>query len=180
MRPKLYEQYKAQAFDASWLPYLMNDYRTYNLPTEFVVREAMICTPQQGRIYRTDLFAAQLPGKMFVTTRDRLYDAAQKSGRNAMISETNRRWSITDLGEEVFMVEHYEDHGDDGHTDMQLTGYIFVPASGLELVDVYGRKQFAYCKTLQEMEMNKWKTWKCDLCGKGQFECEGHIGEGFQ
>ena len=57
------------------------------------------------------------------------------------------------------MVEHYEDHGDDGHTDMQLTGYVFVPASGLELV--YGRKQFAYCKNFRRTK------WPCRFSEKG-------------
>ena len=179
MKPNLLQQYKAQQLDASWLSFLMNDYRTFNLPTEFVVREAMICTPMQGRIYRTDLFAAKLPGKTFVTTRNRLFAAAQKSGRNAIISETKRRWSITDLGEEVFMVEHYEDHGDDGHTDMQLTGYIFVQQSDLELVDRFGRKEFKYIEVMHEREMAAFRNWKCEICGKS--DCSGeHYGEGFQ
>ena len=80
------------------------------------------------------------------------------------------------MGEEVFMVEHYKEHGDDGHTDMQLTGYIFVRQSGLELIDRYGRKQFVYIETLQEIQMEKWHVemaakppYVCDLCGKSDW-----------
>ena len=141
-RPNIYEQYKAQYFDPSWLPYLMNHYRTFNLPTEFVAHEPGFFAPRQGRIYDTDL-------------------------------------CIWNLGEEIFMVEHYENWGDDGHTSMELQSYIFVPKAGLELVDVYGRKEFAYVKTLQEKATQP-DPWKCDLCGHGADECDGHYGEGFQ
>jgi hypothetical protein len=192
MRPKLLQQYKAQQFDASWLPYLMNDYRTYNLSTEFVVREAMICTPMQGRIYRTDLWVVnkQKGQSPFVTTHERLHAAATKNPKWGTFDEQGHGFGVWNFGEEVYMVEHYEDHGDDGHTDMQLTGYIFVPASGLELIDRYGRKQFAYIEILHDKQMAAFRAeisatplteWRCDLCGRGAADCNGeHFGEGFQ
>ena len=182
MRPNLYQQYKTPEFDASWLPYLMNDYRTFNLPTEFVAHEPGFFAPTQGRIYTTDLWwvnkqQGQAP---FITTHNLLHSAAIKSPKWGTFDEQGHGFGVWNLGEELFMVEHYENYGDDGHTEMTLMGYIFVPKSGLELVEIYGRKEFAYIKTLQEQQTAKWADWKCDLCGHGADKCEGHIGEGFQ
>ena len=45
-----------------------------------------------------------------------------------------------DFCEEICLVENYENYGDDGHIDMRLTGYVFVPLAGIEMVDFYGRR----------------------------------------
>jgi hypothetical protein len=177
-QPNIYEQYKAQYFDPSWLPYLMNHYRTFNLPTEFVAHEPGFFAPRQGRIYDTDLWLtnSKVP---FVTSRDRMHAVAIKHPKWGTFDEHGHGFGIWNLGEEIFMVEHYENWGDDGHTSMELQSYIFVPKAGLELVDVYGRKEFAYVKTLQEKATQP-DPWKCDLCGHWADECDGHYGEGFQ
>ena len=154
IRPDLYRQYKANEFDPSWLPYLMNYYRSFSLPTEMVISEAQFCVPQQGRIYTTDLYAvSSIPKRIFLTTSDRLYDAARKSGRAATIREERHSFGISDLGEEVFMVEYYENNADDGHTDMKLMGYVFVPTSGLKIVEHFkGCKEFAYIRKMWNQE----------------------------
>jgi len=179
MKPTLLKLYKAQELDSSWLPYLMNRYQTFNLPTEFVVREPGFFTPKQSRIYATDLFVTSLPGREVVFNRDELLKYVKKLEK-----------TLWDVGEELFMVEHYSDRGDDGHTDMELIGYIFVRKSGIELVDHYGRKQFAYVQAFEQRIMAAVaaeieKPWTCEICGKGAdaegfAQCDGHYGEGFQ
>jgi hypothetical protein len=179
MKPTLLQQYKAQELDASWLPFLMNRYQTYNLPTEFVMREPGFVVPTQARIYRTDLFVTSLPGREILLNRSDLAKYAQRIKKQ----EFKGVW---DVGEEVFMVEHYENYGDDGHTEMTLMGYYFVRESGLKLVDRYGQKVFAYTEELWQRSIKAAvveaeKPWTCDLCGRGAEDCDGlHIGEGFQ
>jgi hypothetical protein len=179
MKPTLLTPYKANDLDKSWLPFLMNRYQTYNLPTEVVVREPGFFTPKQGRIYRTNLWATNLPGRELVLERSELLKYAKKLDKN-----------LHDVGEEVFMVEQYSDRGDDGHTDMELTSYVFVRQSGLELVERYGRKEFAYVEVLWQRECavrmaaavaENEKPWTCEICGHGAEVCDGlHLGEGFQ
>jgi hypothetical protein len=129
----------------------MQRYRTYNLPTEYVVRDPGFYAPQQGRIYHTDLFVTKLQDRQLVVDRNKLYEIGVRV-------RGEQFHGVYDMGEELFMVEHYEDHGDDGHTEMALSGYIFVTAKDLELVEVYGRKQFAYVEELQAREMAKWRS----------------------
>jgi hypothetical protein len=116
-----------------------------------VVRDPGFYAPQQGRIYHTDLFVTKLQDRQLVVDRNKLYDIGLRT-------HGEKFRGVYDIGEELFMVEHYEDHGDDGHTEMALSGYIFVTAKGLELVEVYGRKQFAYVEELQAREMAKWRS----------------------
>src|SRR5271169_1847678 len=98
MRPKLYEQYKAQQFDPSWLPYLMYRYRTFNLPTEFVVHEPGFFVPIQGRIYNTDLWLVnkQETTKIapFITTRNLLHEAAVKSPKWGTFNEQGHGFGV--------------------------------------------------------------------------------------
>ena len=178
MRPNLYQQYKAQEFDASWLPYLMTHYRTFNLPTEFVAQEPGFFAPLQGRIYNTDLWwVNKVEGQVpFITTRNQWASTMPVLGVVTALEPSSTRWN---LGEDIFIVEHYENYGDDGHIQMKLIGYIFVPASGLELVDQFGRKEFSYVNTLQEQETARWANWKCDICGHSDCSSD-HCGEGFQ
>jgi hypothetical protein len=182
-RPNIYEQYKAQYFDPSWLPYLMNRYTTFNLATEFVAHEPGFFAPRQGRIYPTDLWALNKNLREgyspFIITRTEIHEVAVKHPKWGTFDEHGHGFGIWDLGEEIFMVEHYENYGDDGHTSMELMGYIFVPKSGLELVEIYGRKEFTYYKTLQEQAEKQHQNWKCDLCGRGDCDTD-HYGEGFQ
>jgi hypothetical protein len=178
MKPTLLRQYKPTDFDPSWLKFLINPYQTFNLSTEFVFSEPQICAPKQGRIYRTDLFAPnrQIRGRFLVADRSKIYDM------HLRLHGREKFNGLHEVGEDVHMVEHYEDHGDDGHTDMRLTGYIFVRESDLKLVDHYGRKQFAYIEALWQQQLMASATkepWKCDICGHS--DCDSlHLGEGFQ
>jgi len=149
MKPKLYHIYKAHELNPAWTPFLMNRFRTYNLPTEMVIREAGFYAPLQGRIYNTELFSAKVGTRTILVERTILYNI----GLRTRGKDFHGVW---DMGEEVFMVEHFENRGDDGHTDMELAGYVFVPASGIQEAERFGRKELAYVETLHEILMEEW------------------------
>lgn len=166
VKPELLKLYSAVEIDPSWLPFLMYRFQTFFLPTEFVMREPGFVTPTQGRIYSTDIFVSSLTGKETLYDRNTLYDY----GRKARGKDFHGVW---DIGEEVFMVEHYEDHGDDGHVEMQLRGYVFVRQSDLEKIDRFGRKEFKYIDILHERQMTAWRAAQDQEIDEPEQELEG-------
>ena len=132
--PKPHHIYKE--LDPSWFRYLLLDYQSYPLPTEVVIREPQFVVPQMGRIYRTGLMLEHLPGSREAV--DTVVMVEHYPGSREAVDT-------------VVMVEHYCNRGDDGHTEMELEGYIFVPATEAKfIVDEYGRKVFAYEKVLRD------------------------------
>lgn len=118
--PKLREMIPLALFDARWALFL-GSYRTetYDLPTEVVVRSArdiLDLRLAQARAYPTNLY---------------LY-----RGRCVPVEELQRdlkeRFKGTHAFEEIYLVEVWGDHGDDGHTDYRQRGFAFVPASDLD------------------------------------------------
>jgi len=78
----------------------------FPIPTEMVITESKICTPRQGRAYFTGLFF--LRGKIVDYT--------------TIKNEPDFKGSC--YFPSVYMIEAYEDWGDDGHTDMSLMGFV--------------------------------------------------------
>ncbi len=108
-----------QAFDISdpiplRFSSLFTNYRIYYIPTETVVEEPEFITPQEGRIYRVNLYL-----------RDGIvYEYAEISklpGFKGTYTET-----------ELYFVEIYEDAGDDGHIRYILQGYALMTKEQIE------------------------------------------------
>ena len=136
MTPQLNHIYQIDEL-GDLLPILTGNYQTYPLPTEMVIYDAGFYAPQQGRIWRTDYRTAALPDRIIAAHRDELY---KRLGSDKM-------WKT---GEEIFLVEHYENWGDDGHTEMQLRGYIFVTHTDMQFEEKYGHKQFVYVEKMYQ------------------------------
>jgi hypothetical protein len=109
------------------LPWVMrgiHDIKTFYLPTEVVVTKAEFVVPRQGRIY-------DLP-----------YDCREEMQRNRPDV-----WA-TETGARLSLVEVYEDWGDDGHTELSLTGFVLLPTESLPPLDLGEGKR--WCKSFIE------------------------------
>ena len=84
------------------------------VPTELVVHEPGVVTPKQGRWWEVDLV---------------LYCGTYLP---RALAETRPLWSQRGISVHAAVVELWEDWGDDGHTDYELSGYMLVPSSARE------------------------------------------------
>ena len=86
-----------------------------NIPTEFVIHQAQIVTPDQARVYNTHLYWYE--DEIFD------YDGIRKAANG---------FKGTSHYDEVMLAEVWMDNGDDGHTAYSLQGWMYVPYSRLK------------------------------------------------
>ncbi len=80
----------------------------FDIPTEFYITKACICTPRQGRRWTVDLYSDNGEFLSFHTMASRsTYD--------------NRV-----LHPQAHLIEDWQNEGSDGHTDFRLVGYALV------------------------------------------------------
>jgi len=103
------------SLEGEWTEYLLHRHTRYPLLTEAVFQEARIVVPEFGRAYRT--------GRYLMNGRVVSYDEIR--ARPGFVG--------TYAEEEIWMVEVWEDHGDDGHIRQTQIGWRFVPSKCLQL-----------------------------------------------
>jgi hypothetical protein len=88
-------------------------YSTKNIPTEFVVYEPKVCSPETCKIYDTEYVWR--------------YDQIKKWGEIAR--NQNENWGA------VKLCEMWYDQGDDGHVDYRLCGWAFVTDDTIKSIE---------------------------------------------
>ena len=101
------------------LDFIKNVAGTFYLPTEVVVTEPGIVTPQVGRYYETDHY---LRGTDILT----YLQLCKLPGFNGTRLET-----------EIFLYEVWADYGSDGHTNYELRGWALVTEKREDPLNLY-------------------------------------------
>ena len=102
--------------DLGELPFFCH-YYIYNIPYEYVVRNPKLCLPLQGRYWELS--------KVLTPDREKIVD-----WRNGPYYESISQCMENDIW--LYLVEIFEDWGDDGHTEYQLMGYAIMTNSQLK------------------------------------------------
>jgi hypothetical protein len=100
--PKLPDEYHHSGWNVKY----------FDVPTEFVARTTQIFTPIQGRYWEVNLYCyldeVYLPQEELVT---------KPMYKGYIFKHT-----------QAYVIERWEDHGDDGHTKYRFSGYAIVPS----------------------------------------------------
>jgi hypothetical protein len=113
-----------ERFKAEWAVFFREGVRSaaFYLPTETVVTKPELVVPKAARTFNTRYH--EYEGKFFST------DEVQRR-----VVATGQDYRGSAYYPEVVMVEVWEDHGDDGHSEYEHFGYRFVLAAELNKVD---------------------------------------------
>lgn len=120
-RPVLYTTYDIKDLAKEWLECLQTRYSCeFDIPTEIVLRKAGYYTPAKGRDFESPFFLV----KDTIVTREELGS------------------SLT--ANHIRLYEVYEDHGDDGHTSYELTGYAFIDDATMRQAEAQMMEEYPY------------------------------------
>lgn len=97
----------------------LNPYFRLYLPTEAVIHKPEIVIPHEARIYKMSGRATCRDGFSALITRTQAHEEIQEA------SQRREPHHVCD----VYLVEVWEDYGDDGHTEYQLMGWRAVTES---------------------------------------------------